>query len=189
MESSKKNHVEPTSEREAQVEELKAQIEVDKARIKELKAQRVVDKAQIKELKLKMEKLEAQVEELKAQVEEFKAQTEELKVQTEELKSQTEELKAQTKHHDEGRLKLFRANILVDLVKKVFVDLKLDFPGKLDEVKDTKKTKTALAARSLNQQQLEIFFKDKGKTFGPQYFKVLQNITQVCQSNNLSTSK
>ena len=100
-----------------------------------------------------------------------------------------EKLAALIKQQVEARLKLFRANTLVDLVEKVFMDLKLDYPGKLDEVKDTKKTKTALAALSLNQRQLELFFGDKGKTLGPQYFKVLQNITKVRQSNNHSTSK
>lgn len=46
------------------------------------------------------------------------------------------------KRNDEARFILFKANILVDLVKKVFVDLHLDYPGSLEEVKDTKKRGT-----------------------------------------------
>ena len=81
---------------------------------------------------------------------------------------------------DKARFKMFKANILVAFVKKVFVDLHLDFPGNLEEIKDTKKTKNAQAALSLSQRQLEIFFGEEGKKLGPQYYRVLQNITQVC---------
>lgn len=78
-----------------------------------------------------------------------------------------------------ARMKMFKANILVDLVKKVFADLHLHYPGNLEEVKETKKTRYAQAARSLNQQQLEAFFKENGKQLAPQYYKVLQTISQV----------
>lgn len=83
---------------------------------------------------------------------------------------------------DEARLRDCRANTLIDLVKKVFIDLKLNYPGNLDGVEDTKKTRLIKAALSLNQQQLESFFKENGKKVGPQYFKVLQNITHVRHS-------
>ena len=74
---------------------------------------------------------------------------------------------------------MFKAKFLVDFVKKVFVDLHLDYPGNLEEVKDTKKTRNAQAALSLNQRQLEVFFGVEGKRLGPQYYRVLQNISQV----------
>ncbi len=90
-----------------------------------------------------------------------------------------EELDKRMAVQDRARFKMFKANILVDLVKKVYVDLHLDYPGNLEERKDTKKTRNAQAALSLNERQLEVFFKDDGKRFGPQYYKVLQNITQV----------
>ena len=80
---------------------------------------------------------------------------------------------------DIARFKMFKANILVDFVKRVFVDLHLDYPGNLEEMKDTKKTKNAQAALSLSQRQLEVFFGEEGKKLGPQYYRVLQNITQV----------
>ena len=80
---------------------------------------------------------------------------------------------------DKAHFKIFKANILVDFVKRVFVDLHLDYPGNLEEIKDTKKTRDTQAALSLNQRQLEVFFGEEGKKLGPQYYRVLQNITQV----------
>ena len=80
---------------------------------------------------------------------------------------------------DKARFKMFKANILVDFVKRVFIDLHLDYPGNLEDIKDTKKTRNAQAALSLNQGQLEVFFGEEGKKLGPQYYRVLQNITQV----------
>lgn len=76
----------------------------------------------------------------------------------------------------EARLKMYKANILVDFVKKVFVDLHLEYPGNLEEVKDTQ------AAQSLDQRQLEAFFKEDGKNskkLAPMYYEVLQNISKV----------
>ena len=82
---------------------------------------------------------------------------------------------------DKARFKMFQANILVEFVKRVFVDLHLDYPGNLEEkIKDTKKTRNAQAALSLSQQQLEVFFGEQGKKLGPQYHRVLQNMAQVC---------
>ena len=40
---------------------------------------------------------------------------------------------------EKARFKMIKANILVNFVKKVFVDLHLDYPGNLEEIKDTKK--------------------------------------------------
>lgn len=76
----------------------------------------------------------------------------------------------------EARLKMYKANILVDFVKKVFVDLHLEYPGNLEEVKETQ------AAQSLDQRQLEAFFKEDGnnpKKLAPMYYEVLQNISKV----------
>lgn len=85
--------------------------------------------------------------------------------------------------HDEARLRLFRANTLVDLVKKVSIDLKLDPPEKVDEMKDNKKRRITQVAQSIKQQQLEVFFKENGKKYGPQYFKLLQKMDKVRDSN------
>ena len=81
---------------------------------------------------------------------------------------------------DNARFKMFHANILVDFVKKVFGELGLKHPGNLEEAKtETSKTRYAQAAQSLSQRQLEVFFGEKGKQLGPQYYKVLQNMSQV----------
>lgn len=73
--------------------------------------------------------------------------------------------------HNEGRLRLFRANTLVDLVKKVFMDLKLDSHEKPDETKDSKRTRMTRAAQSIKQPQLESFFKEDGKKLGGKVFQ------------------
>lgn len=85
--------------------------------------------------------------------------------------------------HDEARLRLFRANTLVDLVKKVSINLKLDPPEKADETKDNKRRRITQVAQSIKQQQLEVFFKENGKKYGPQYFKLLQKMDKVRDSN------
>ena len=81
---------------------------------------------------------------------------------------------------------MYKANILVDFVKKVFVDLHLEYPGKLEEVKDTKKTRYAQAAQSLNKRQLEAFFKEDGKRLAEHYYKVLQKVPDVRLKSSLS---
>lgn len=67
--------------------------------------------------------------------------------------------------HNEARLRLFRANTLVDLVKKVSIDLKLDPSEKADETKDNKRRRIIQVAQSFKQQQLEVFFKENGKKY------------------------
>ena len=74
---------------------------------------------------------------------------------------------------------MYKATILVDFVKKAFADLHLEYPGELEDVKDTKTTRYAQAAQSLNQRQLEAFFKEDGEKLAPEYYEVLQNITKV----------
>lgn len=65
------------------------------------------------------------------------------------------------KKQNDARVKMYKANILVGFVQKLFVDLQLDYPGQLDGVKVTKKTSYEQSARSLNQQQLEVFFQGR----------------------------
>lgn len=139
------------------------------------------------ELRGQIEKLEAQSKELKARMEARDAQSKELKAQMEERDAQMEARDAQIAFlhkaivkQDNARFKMFHANILVDFVKKVFTELRLKYPGNLEEAKtETTKTRYAQAAQSLSQRQLEVFFGGKGKQLGPQYFKVLQNMSQV----------
>ena len=50
------------------------------------------------------------------------------------------------KNHDKAPFKLFKVKTLVDLVNKAFVNLHLDYPGNLEGIKDTKKTRNVQAA-------------------------------------------
>ena len=121
--------------------------------------------------------------ELKTSNIELKISDNELRISNNDLKSQIAKLTRHVSMHDEARLRLFRANILVDLVKKVSIDLKLDPPDKTDQTKDnTKRRRITQVARSIKQQQLEFFFKEDGKKYGPQYFKLRQKIDQVRDS-------
>ena len=106
----------------------------------------------------KIEKLEAQGEVDRAQREVEKAQREEDTAKTEKLEGQIAELLESKRDQDEARFKMHHANILSEFVEKIFVELWLNYPGNLDEVKDTIKIRYAQAALSPSQRQLEVIF-------------------------------
>ena len=70
-----------------------------------------------------------------------------LKTDMRELRKENVTLLKLMTQQNEARVKMYKANILVDFVKKVFVDLRLEYPGKLDEANDIKKTRYAQAAQ------------------------------------------
>ncbi len=113
------------------------------------------------------------------EISELKISNTELKFSNTELKSHIDKLIERNASQDEARLRLFRANTLVDLVKKLSIDLKLDPPEKPDETKDSKKRRITQVAQSIKQQQLEFFLKEDGKKYGPLYFKLLQKMDKV----------
>lgn len=170
-----KGYGERISELESQVTDLlKSGHEHDGARLKLFEANTELE-SQISTLFRANTELESQIAALFRANTERKNQSAALFRANTELEKQIAALLKSAHEHDEARLRSFRANTLVDLVKRVFMDLNLNYPGNLDE-----------AALSLDQQQLESFFKDEGKTLGQQYFKVLQNIAQVRHSINKS---
>lgn len=72
---------------------------------------------------------------------ELRGRIKRLEAQTEELKGQIAPLLKSMRRQDNARFKTFHANTLVDFDKKIFVELGLDYPGNLEEVKDSKKNK------------------------------------------------
>lgn len=118
------------------------------------------------------------------QIAKLDVEIQELQAKHDALQASHDTLQTFIANQNEGRMKMYKANILADFVKKVFVDLHLEYPGKLEEVKDTKKTRYAQAATSLSKRQLEAFFtehktkEDKTK-YAEHYYKLLQRITEV----------
>lgn len=137
-------------------------------------------RGQLKERDAQIAFLRKDIKELNAQITFLRKDIEDLNAQMEPRDAQIAFLHEAMVKQDNARFKMFHANILVDFIKKVFGELGLKSPGNLEDPKtETSKTRYAQAAQSLSQRQLEVFFKEKGKQLGPQYYKVLQNMSQV----------
>ena len=169
------------------------QIKTHEEEIFELKISNTELKSHINKLEISNNKLEISNNrleisntELKSQINKLEISNNKLEISNTEreshinkLESHIEKLIQRNADQDEARLRLFRANTLVDLVKKLSIDLKLDPPEKPDETKDNKKRRITQVAQSIKQQQLEFFFKEDGKKYGPLYFKLLQKMDKV----------
>ncbi len=157
---------------EERISELNISITELKISITELKISHT-------ELKLSLTELKSRIDKLESRIDKFESRIDKLEISNTERDSHIDKLIQRNASQDEARLRIFRANTLVDLVKKVSIDLKLDPPEKPDETKDNKKRRITQVAQSIKQQQLEFFFQKNGKKYGPQYFKLLQKMDKV----------